>query len=72
MKTSHLHHSGPLLENGLDRSEHRYGRYGFASFSGLLEKRSFQNCPFSRDSREFGASTVEPKKNTNEKYSPVE
>ena len=23
---------GPLLEIGLDRSENRYGRYGFASF----------------------------------------
>ena len=26
------HRSGPLLENGLDRPETRYGRYGFASF----------------------------------------
>ena len=24
------HRSGPLLENGLDRPENRYGRYGFA------------------------------------------
>ena len=28
----YLHCSGPLLESGLDRSENRYGRYGFASF----------------------------------------
>ena len=31
-KTIYLHRSGPLLENGLDRPENRYGRYGFASF----------------------------------------
>ena len=28
----YLHRSGPLLENGLDRPENRYGRYGLASF----------------------------------------
>ena len=28
----YLHRSGPLLENGLDRPENCYGRYGFASF----------------------------------------
>ena len=31
----YLHRSGPLLDNGLDRPENRYGRYGFASFSGI-------------------------------------
>ena len=31
----YLHRSGPLLENGLDRPENRYGRYGFASFSSI-------------------------------------
>ena len=29
------HRSGPLLENGLDRPENRYGRCGFASFSSI-------------------------------------
>ena len=31
--STYLHRAGPLLENGLDRPEHRYGKYGFASFS---------------------------------------
>ena len=31
-KSIHLHRSDPLLENGLDRRENRYGRYGFATF----------------------------------------
>ena len=31
----YLHRTSPLLENGLDRPENRYGRYGFASFSGI-------------------------------------
>ena len=31
----YLHRSGPLLENGLDRPENRYGRYGLASFSSI-------------------------------------
>ena len=31
----YLHCSGPLLENGLDRPEHRYGGYGFASFYSI-------------------------------------
>ena len=31
----YLHHSGHLLENGLDRPENRYGRYGFASSSSI-------------------------------------
>ena len=32
-ETIYLHRSGPpLLENGLDRPENRYARYGFASF----------------------------------------
>ena len=31
----YLHRSGPLLENGFDRPENRYGRYGFASFDSL-------------------------------------
>ena len=28
----YLHRTGALFENGLDRPENRYGRYGFASF----------------------------------------
>ena len=32
-KSIYLHRSGPLLENGLDRRENRYGRYGSAGFS---------------------------------------
>ena len=31
----YLHRSSPLVENGLDRPENRYGRYGFASFSSI-------------------------------------
>ena len=31
----YLHRTGPLLENGLDRPENRYGRYGCASFSSI-------------------------------------
>ena len=31
----YLHHSGPLLEDRLDRPENRYGRYGFASFPSI-------------------------------------
>ena len=31
----HLHRSRPLLETGLDRTENRYGRYGFASFTAF-------------------------------------
>ena len=31
-ETIYLHHSGPLLENGLDRPKNRYGRHGFPSF----------------------------------------
>ena len=31
----YLHRSGPLLENGLDRPENRFVRYGFASFSSI-------------------------------------
>ena len=31
----YLHRCGPFLENGLDRPENRYGRYGFASCSSI-------------------------------------
>ena len=31
----YLHRSGPLLENGLDKPQHCYGRNGFASFSSI-------------------------------------
>ena len=31
----YLHRSDPLLENGFDKPENRYGRYGFASFSAF-------------------------------------
>ena len=31
----YLHHSGTLLENGLDRPKNRYGRYGFPSFYSI-------------------------------------
>ena len=31
----YLYCSGLLLENGLDRPENRYGRYGFASLPGF-------------------------------------
>ena len=34
-KSIHLHRSGPLLENGLDRPESCYGRYIFASFPSI-------------------------------------
>ena len=34
-KCIYLHRSGPLLENGLDRPENRYGRYVFASFPSI-------------------------------------
>ena len=34
-ETIYLHRSGPLLENGLDRPENRYGRYGFAGFYSI-------------------------------------
>ena len=34
MQLSEVHRSGPILKNGLDRPENRYGRYGFfAGFS---------------------------------------
>ena len=33
-KSIYLHRGGPL-ENGLDRPENYYGRYGFASFSSV-------------------------------------
>ena len=32
----YLNRSGPLLENGLDRPENRYGRYGFASCPSIF------------------------------------
>ena len=32
----YLHRSGPLLENGLDRTKNRYGRYGFPVFTAFL------------------------------------
>ena len=35
-ETIYLHRSGPLLENGLDRPENRYGRYGFPSFYSIF------------------------------------
>ena len=35
MKVSTLHRSGPLFENGFDKPENFYGRYGFASFSRI-------------------------------------
>ena len=35
MKVIYLHRSVLLLENGLDKPENRYGRYGFASFSSI-------------------------------------
>ena len=31
-KSIYLHRSGSLLENGLDRPESCYGRYGFGNF----------------------------------------
>ena len=31
----YLHRSGPLLENGLEKPENYYGRYGLASFSSI-------------------------------------
>ena len=36
-KSIYLHRSGPRLENGLDRPENGYGRYGFASFSSFFQ-----------------------------------
>ena len=34
-ETIYLHRSGPLLENGPDRPESRYGRYALARFSSI-------------------------------------
>ena len=31
----YIQRSGALLKNGLDRPEHRYGRYGFASLPSI-------------------------------------
>ena len=34
-ETIYLHRSGPLLENGLDNSKNRYGRYDFLVFTAF-------------------------------------
>ena len=56
----YLHHSGPLLENGLDRPKNRYGRYRWGG-NQRLPLKMFFSCSLGGGGRYFSVPRASAK-----------